>query len=167
MDSMKQAALLELQYTGWASERLLHCCAALSGEELDRDLGSSHRSILATLRHIYYTERVWLQRLQQDALPPAIEIGDQRLFRDPDPEPGLTQLVEDWAAVSIGLCAYIESLSEAELFLDLRGPDSAFARWKILLHTANHSTLHRGQIMTMLRQLGKQPPNLDLMSYFW
>jgi uncharacterized damage-inducible protein DinB len=35
-----------------------------------------------------------------------------------------------------------------------------------VLHVVNHSTLHRGQIITMLRQLGLQPPNNDLMTYF-
>jgi len=34
--------------------------------------------------------------------------------------------------------------------------------WKLLLHVVNHATLHRGQIMGMLRQLGKQPPTNDI-----
>src|ERR1700674_1852745 len=33
-------------------------------------------------------------------------------------------------------------------------------RWKMVLHAINHSTLHRGQVMGMLRTLGKQPPGL-------
>jgi hypothetical protein len=63
METIKRAILLELEYCAWANRRLLECCAALGVEEQERDLGSSHASIAATLRHIYYTERVWLKRL--------------------------------------------------------------------------------------------------------
>jgi uncharacterized damage-inducible protein DinB len=33
-------------------------------------------------------------------------------------------------------------------------------------HALNHSTYHRGQVVTFLRQLGKIPPNTDLLVYF-
>jgi uncharacterized damage-inducible protein DinB len=35
-----------------------------------------------------------------------------------------------------------------------------------LLHVVNHSTLHRGQVMGMLRQLGKQPPATDIFNFY-
>ena len=30
----------------------------------------------------------------------------------------------------------------------------------------NHSSLHRGQISTMLRALGRRPPNTDILTYY-
>ena len=39
-------------------------------------------------------------------------------------------------------------------------------RWQIVLHAINHSTFHRGQIVSMLRALGVQPPNTDLTCYY-
>jgi uncharacterized damage-inducible protein DinB len=40
------------------------------------------------------------------------------------------------------------------------------SRWEIVMHPVNHSTLHRGQVVGMLRALGKQPPNTDLFSFY-
>jgi uncharacterized damage-inducible protein DinB len=161
-----QTLLSHVDYSAWANQVLLSACSTLTPEELNRDLKASHISILRTLRHIYYTERVWLKRLHADSLPPLIEIGDQQLFRDPSPEPDLQQLQQAWPAVSEGLHQYVESLSEADITGELRGIDCTILRWKLLLHMVNHSTLHRGQVTSMLRQLGKHPPNTDLFSYY-
>jgi uncharacterized damage-inducible protein DinB len=32
-------------------------------------------------------------------------------------------------------------------------------------HVVNHATLHRGQVVGMIRQLGLQPPAVDLLYY--
>ena len=167
MPISRQILLSHLDYSTWANQLLLSACSTLTPEELDRDLKASHSSILQTLRHIYYAERVWLKRLQADSLPPGIEIGNQQLFRDPDPEPDLNQLKQAWPAVSEGLHRSIESLPEPEITGEIRGIDCAILRWKLVLHIVNHSTLHRGQVASMLRQLGKQPPNTDLFSFYF
>jgi uncharacterized damage-inducible protein DinB len=56
----KELLISDVSRSGWANQQLLDGCAALSAEELERDLRISHNSILATLRHIYDGERVWL-----------------------------------------------------------------------------------------------------------
>ena len=38
--------------------------------------------------------------------------------------------------------------------------------WQSLLHLANHGTYHRGQVTTMLRQLGAKPTLTDLMHFY-
>ena len=167
MATMKQALLWDFGYSAWANQLLLDGCSALTAEELDRDLGSSHRSITATLLHTYYAERAWLKRLRADLMPPAIEIGDQRLFKDPAPEPGLAELKVRWPEVSVGFRQYLEALPDADFDEDLCGVDCSMPRWKLMLHIVNHSTLHRGQVVSMIRQLGKQPPQTDLMSYYF
>jgi uncharacterized damage-inducible protein DinB len=35
----------------------------------------------------------------------------------------------------------------------------------LLVHCANHSTYHRGQLVTMLRQAGAAPPNTDYTQF--
>jgi uncharacterized damage-inducible protein DinB len=39
--------------------------------------------------------------------------------------------------------------------------------WQIVLHVVNHATLHRGQVVGMLRQMGIAPPHTDLMFFYW
>ena len=161
---MRSELLYHLDYSSWATRTLLSACAELPPEELERDLGSSHVSILRTWRHIYYSERVWLKRLQEDEMPPLVEVGDQSLFQDSPPEPELQQLQGVWLSLSQGIKQYFESLPDAALKQELTGIDCAIPRWRLALHLVNHSTQHRGQITSMVRQLGKQPPNTDVFS---
>jgi uncharacterized damage-inducible protein DinB len=38
--------------------------------------------------------------------------------------------------------------------------------WQILVHVVNHATLHRGQAMSILRQMGIAPPaHIDVMNF--
>jgi uncharacterized damage-inducible protein DinB len=171
MPFAKQALLMEVNYSAWANRQLLQGCAALTEEERERDLGASHGSVVGTLRHIYYSERVWWRRLCANALPPMIEMGDQRLFQDPAPEPGFDALLRKWPSVWNGMHAWLANIPELELKYELgsrmpNGDEFRVSRWKIILHSVNHSTLHRGQVMSMLRTLGHRPPNTDIFSFY-
>jgi DinB family protein len=125
MTAAKEMLLTDLDYSAWANQVLLEACSALTAEELGRDLGASHRSVIETLRHIYYTERVWVRRLRENAMPPMHEVGDQKLFCDPPPEPGLAELKRDWPEVWKAGHEWLENRAEADLdgLLSSRMPD--------------------------------------------
>ena len=47
------------------------------------------------------------------------------------------------------------------------GVAGASVLWQMLQHVVNHSTYHRGQVTTMLRQLGAAPPKaMDLIAFY-
>lgn len=169
--TFKQTLLADVDYSAWANSVVLSACAKLSEDQLQRNLGTSHSNILRTLRHIYYSERVWTRRLIAGALPPMVEVGDQSTFRDPDPEPDLNRIAHDWPEVDRDIRIWVEDATDAQLETELTSlmPDGshfAVKCWEIIAHSVNHSTLHRGQIITMLRMLGFQPPNLDQFSFY-
>ena len=170
--SITQTLLLcDVDYSAWANRQLLEACSALTTVQLERDLGASHRSILSTLRHIFYAERVWRDRLLVNKLPPLVEVGDQRLFGDPPPEPTLEDLKQRWPEVDRTLREWLAHLTESDLASELPclspdGTELHFSRWQIVTHSVNHSTLHRGQIISLLRTLGAQLPNTDLFSFY-
>jgi uncharacterized damage-inducible protein DinB len=142
---------------------VLNVCASLTAEQLDRSLGASHASILRTFRHVHDGERVWLQRL--------VEGGSKRLPSGPAPEHSFEFLVQSWPELWRGYRKWLESASDADLVEELStvlpdGGDFSVPRWQIVLHAINHSTFHRGQIVSMLRALGVQPPNTDLTRYY-
>lgn len=171
MSVAKAALLTYVDYSAWANQQLLAACSVLTAEELGVDLGASHGSVIATLRHIYYSERVWLNRLRANSLPPLNEMGDQRRFQDSPPEPGLPDLEQKWPEVWNGLHEWLQNVPEIELERELscvrpNDRDFRISRWKLLLHMVNHSTLHRGQVMQLLRRLGKQPPGTDVFGYY-
>ena len=157
----RSTLLTHFDYTLWASSKLLDAAGRLNSEELTRDLRVSHTSLLGTLQHIYYADRVWLARLEGRTLA---------AFMDPEPGPGLDALKEHWPVVIKGLRDFVEyapdGLFEKDLtFKRLNGDAQSMAHWQVLLHIVNHATLHRGQVMAMLRQLGHVPPGTDYLFF--
>jgi uncharacterized damage-inducible protein DinB len=171
MSTTRQLMLADVDYSAWANEQLFATCSALTPDQLARDLGASHRSVVETLCHIFYAERVWRDRLLKNALPPLIEVGDQRLFADTSPEPSLKDLQQIWPTVAQSLRQWLEDRTEQDLLTELSclKPDGEYLRIspaQIIIHSVNHSTLHRGQIVSMLRTLGVRPPNTDQFSFY-
>jgi uncharacterized damage-inducible protein DinB len=162
MTISRQALLYLVDYSIWADQQLLSACAMLTPEEQCRDLGSSHVGVSGTLRHIYDSEGFWLSQLCKGELVPLTEFTNPSQYPPTPPEPNLDNLQQRWPEVWEGLHTYVETLPEAEFALDLHAVDWSIPRWKLLLHVVNHATLHRGQVMSMLRQLGKQPPTNDI-----
>jgi uncharacterized damage-inducible protein DinB len=162
MSPLKELLLAHLGYSAWATRRVLGACSVLTADQLDKEMGASHSSILRTLRHIHDGERVWLRRL--------IEVDNDRLPLGSAPEHSFESLVQSWPELWDGYLAWLEAASDDDLKCDVSTilPDDALfrvPRWQILLHAINHSTFHRGQIITMLRGFGVQPPNTDLTAY--
>jgi uncharacterized damage-inducible protein DinB len=162
MSQPKELLLAHLGYSAWATRRVLGACSVLTVEQLDKGMGASHSSILQTLRHIHDGERVWLRRL--------VEVDDDRLPRGSAPEHSFEFLVQSWPGIWDGYRGWLEAVSDDDLALEVSTvlPDDAVfrvPRWQIVLHAINHSTFHRGQIVTMLRGFGVQPPNTDLTAY--
>ena len=163
MSQLKELLLAHTGYSAWATRQVLVACSGLTLEQLERGLGASHSSLLGTFRHIHDGERVWLVRLDE---------GDNaRLPVEPAPARSFEFLVRSWPELWEGYRRWLEGASDAELSRDVSTtlPDGACfraPRWQIVLHAINHSSFHRGQIITMLRAVGVQPPNTDLTAYY-
>lgn len=145
---------LHILYSGWASRKLLDAALALPEELQHRDFGVSHKSLFGTLEHIFFADRIWFARTV-----------DPRVLESEEPLavawPRLQQRWEDWAA---GLTA--QDIVRVVDYKDLKGNQHYTPVWQIALHLVNHATLHRGQAMGLLRQLGVAPPPTDLIFYY-
>lgn len=149
------------EYNAWANRRVLEACGALSDEQFTRDLGSSFRSVRDTLVHIFGAEWIWLERWQGRspmALPPAMEFHT------------LGSVRARWAELERDLMDFVAGVSVAGLdrvieYRNTRGNQFAYPLRSMLQHLVNHGTYHRGQVATLLRQLGVQPRPTDLLRY--
>ena len=162
----KELLLSDVSYSAWANQRLLDACSALTNEEIERDLRISHSSVLSTLGHICDGEKVWL-----DCLSTTGERGTWRLPQGAAPELSLDALQQYWPRLSDGYHRWLKDLSEADLKVELSvqlpgDVEPSLARWKILRHVLEHSTLHRGQIIGMIRTLGHTPPGIHRMDFY-
>jgi uncharacterized damage-inducible protein DinB len=150
----------QLDYTYWASDRLLEAARRLSGEELVRDLGNSVGGVLATLVHLFGADRIWLSRVT----------GSPRLtLEDPGEAFTLNSLQSAWVDVHLGWIEWAGQAGDVEQILEyanLAGQPKQLALWELVFHVVNHGSYHRGQIMTMFRQLGYSGVSTDLHSYY-
>lgn len=156
-----EALRTHLDYTAWASARLVKAASLLSAEELSRDFQTADHSVLGTLVHVYAADRVWLGRIQGN-VPPR--------FLDPEQDMHFSVLQNDWPALYTRWKQWAASLTEdvmrAKLsYKDMKGNPYETPLWQITLHVVNHGTHHRGQVSGFLRAMGHIPPPLDLIAY--
>jgi uncharacterized damage-inducible protein DinB len=152
---------LQIDYTIWASRRILDAAAALSHDELTRDFASADKTILGTLLHIFGADLNWMERMEGRSL---------KAFPY-DANASLAWLEEQWPKVWRRWQAYASGLDEAAVeapvsYLDFKGHPWSTPVWQVMLHVVNHATHHRGQAAGFIRALGKTPPPLDLMAYY-
>jgi uncharacterized damage-inducible protein DinB len=151
---------IQLEYSFHASGQVLASLERVPEEDLRRALGNSHGGLLDTLIHIYGADRIWLSRV---AGRPRT-----RLF-DPGEEWTLQTLRHDWADVRRQWLDWLDSVEDVRARLayrNLAGEPFDVELWQVVFHVVNHGTYHRGQITTMLRQLGYVPAPTDLHTFY-
>ena len=151
-------------YTEWANRLALDAAAALSDERLRRDFGISHGSIFGTLLHMAGAEWIWLERWHGQS-PPKSEAWS---LWTTDSCADLPTLIGRWRDVVVRRARFISELDESRLKADLpfkllSGDPSSLPLVDQMQHVVNHATLHRGQVVGMIRQLGLEPPSTDLL----
>jgi uncharacterized damage-inducible protein DinB len=150
------------EYNAWANRRSLATAEKLTAEQFTKPMVSSFSSVRDTLAHIYGAEWIWLERFQgrsPSALPNVSLFSDARTLR------------ETWAVHEERLLVFTSGLSQADLDRKMEYKTLKFGTysnplWQSMLHVVNHGTYHRGQVTTLLRQLGAQPILLDLMHFY-
>jgi uncharacterized damage-inducible protein DinB len=146
-------------YNYWARDRQLESCRSLTSEQFLRPLGNSFSSLRDTLAHLVGAEWIWLERWlgrERRALPAA---GDF---------PTLDAVVQRWNEVESGMRGYLNQLSDPAIgrpltYRNLKGETWTYPLWQTLFHLVNHQTYHRGEVTTLLRQLGAQPAAIDYL----
>ena len=153
-------------YTEWANDLAMEAAGKLSDENLRREVGISHKSIFGTLLHMAGAEWIWLERWHGRS-PRKDEAWSQWT---PESCIDLVTLKERWNSIVDRRSQYVAELDESRLasalpFKLLSGDASSMRLSDQMQHVVNHATLHRGQVVGMIRQLGIAPPATDLLFY--
>jgi uncharacterized damage-inducible protein DinB len=146
-------------YNYWARDRQFEACSKLTDEQFTRPLGGSFGSLRDTLAHIAGAEWIWCERWNGRS---------PRIFPKGDQLPNLGALQEFWRGVERDVRHFLGGVTEASLSQPLTctnvaGVQWTYPLWQTLFHVANHGTYHRGQVTTLLRQLGASAPALDYL----
>ena len=150
-----------LRYMLWADRLMLKAAREVSPEDLTRDAGISFGSMLGTMVHMLGSQRLWLARLSGSTPGPRPTLQDI---------PDLPSWVQGWEETAAGIEAFLAALTEEQLAAEIAWEDSEIGPvsrplWQPVTHMVNHNTYHRGQVVSLLRQLGHQPPKTDFI-YF-
>jgi len=148
-------------YTRWADGRMFDAVAKLSPEQWTKDLGSSLKSARDTVVHVVSAQWIWLSRWKGES---------PKGMWSPADFPTPSSIREKSEALAKDLAAFAaeqtpESVAKPLNYKNLKGEPMSYPLGQLMLHMANHSTYHRGQVTTLLRQLGAQPISTDFVLY--
>ncbi|HYM20092.1 MAG TPA: DinB family protein [Candidatus Kapabacteria bacterium] len=153
--------LIELfRYNGWANDLLF---SAIPHHVLDVETTSSFNSLRKTVYHQWSAEWIWHERV----------LGNSPSGFNPNEfagtfEEALRLMLEQNAE----WMTEVEDRTDEELVEPITYKNFAGKQFtrrfdEIVMHVCNHSTFHRGQVVTMLRANGVTTiPATDLSLYF-
>jgi uncharacterized damage-inducible protein DinB len=149
-------------YSAWATNALLNAIARMPPDQLRQDMKSSHGSIYGTLTHMVAAEKMWLSRWRGNPEP--------KLMTEDD-VPALADLHALWERVGREIAAFLGTMNDRKLQEPLKvtttkGDQVLHTYGQTFLHVVDHSTYHRGQVITLMRQLGVTPPSTGMIRFF-
>lgn len=139
-----------VDYNLWANKRIIDILSKEADELIEQEIVSSFPSIKMTLLHIWGAEYIWLSRLNGNS---------PKEFPSLDLNANTTELYKGFLEVSTAFLNFVQSkdidflISTIE-YSNLAGQTFNTPANEIIQHCMNHSTFHRGQIITFCRQLG-------------
>ena len=161
---MTNAYFIELaEYNIWANNITLSWLNRISDDQWKAPIISSFNSVEETVLHLAGAEKLWLDRLHKVTdLVPLVKTfkGDRN------------ELLKIWSDASNDLKMFVDAFDENELktllkFKRLNGVEYIQPYYQVLAHIFNHSTYHRGQLVTMLRQTGYTDiSSTDMLVFF-
>ena len=153
---------LLVDYHYWARDRVLSAVDSLPADQFTRDMGNSFKSIRDTLAHTFGAESIWCSRWRGES---------PTSFISAETFPDAASIRKAWQENESKVRGVLEQFGESgiERVIEYKAIDGkAFSSvfWHMLQHVVNHASYHRGQVTTMLRQLGAAPPkSMDMITF--
>ncbi|GLX70402.1 DinB family protein [Paenibacillus glycanilyticus] len=156
------------QYHRWANEKIIGRIKELPASVLNEEVsGSSYPTLAHALNHIYTVDKMWYLVLtgteMGEALQECMPLNALQL-----------QSVDEYAALYELLAEqyreWFQQVGDLEKSITLNNPYAGVRETRlseIVLQVANHGSYHRGNVTTMLRQLGYASTMTDYIFYLY
>lgn len=158
---MKELLQQYAAYNIWANQLLTDRINKLSEEEINRDIVSSFPSLYKTLQHMWFAEEVWWERvkLTENIVPVSSAFAGS-----------FSEMTAMLAKQSRQWKEWVDKATDnqvAHVIAFIRKKEQVkMPVYQILHHVFNHATYHRGQLVTMLNQLGAEKiPSTDFSTF--
>ena len=150
-------------YNIWADSIAIEWLNQINDEQWEQVITSSFSSIRQTAIHIASAEKIWIDFWENAPNPVYLSTEFKGTKSD---------LIKIWKESSVGLKNFIEQYPEENYQEPIRvikpnGEEGSMEFWQTFPHMINHSTYHRGQLVTLLRQAGfTNFSSTDLFTYY-
>ncbi|MBL0096615.1 MAG: DinB family protein [Bacteroidetes bacterium] len=156
--------LLQLcNYNVWANDRICSYIKEAGDSIADQEMTSSFPTVRKTLYHLWDAQEIWYKRLQGESP----NTWPSHYFKG-----SLEESIDAIHQSSIDFVRFVEKLSEnghlsSVEFKSIDGTSFFNTIEEIVMHVMNHSTYHRGQLITMLRSAGfTAVGSTDMIRYY-
>jgi uncharacterized damage-inducible protein DinB len=151
----------KLTYNHWANRHLAEAVSELDNKQFMKMIISSFPSIHKTLIHIIWAEELWLERWQGRSFVPEL---------DPEEYPTSESIMKKFESLYQDQMQYLNDLNPGSedqkvSYINFKGKRWEYTLRQMVQHLIIHSAYHRGQLATLLRQLGVSPPNTDYLMF--
>jgi uncharacterized damage-inducible protein DinB len=147
------------EYNQWMNQNLYAICAEIPDAQRREDRGAFFRSVHGTLNHLLVGDRIWMGRFTGTPFVAQVsdelyhdfsELQEQRQLTDRQILDWAQQLPPDWLEQPLTYTSAVGNVTRS------------LPRWLLVTHMFNHQTHHRGQLTTLLYQMGHDPGVTDL-----
>jgi uncharacterized damage-inducible protein DinB len=158
---MKQLLQQYATYNVWANKTLLDRISKLSEVQINKEIASSFSSVYKTIKHMWLAEEAWWQR---------IKLVENPVLQSETFTGSFEELYTQFAKQSQQWKDWVDAASDNQLnhvFAYVRNKEQHKMNvYDMLQHVFNHGTYHRGQLVTLLRQLGEDKiPATDYVAW--
>jgi uncharacterized damage-inducible protein DinB len=159
--TLQEAKLLHA-FNAWADNRIFEAVALLPDEQYMRDMKSSHGSIHGTLAHMVAAQKIWLSRWLGEPNLKLMTVAEL---------PTLKVIRTTWEKVGFEMAKFLGTMTDRKLqetfsMKTSTGETFTHTYGQAFQHLVDHSSYHRGQVITLMRQLGVRPPGTGMIMFF-
>lgn len=133
-------------YNLWANKTMIDWLKTKPAEKMEHEVPSSFNTIRKTITHMTETEAYWLSVIELAPLPAPVNSTT------------IEDVYKGLITTSGKFCLFLNQLNEEEMtkeiYLDSPWVKGDRPLYEFVQHIMNHSTYHRGQIVTISRNAG-------------
>lgn len=148
------------EYNFWMNDKIYTICAQIPDAKRKEDMGAFFKSIHGTLDHILWGDRALWGRLAEQPIASTV-IGEIQ-YHDFDElwqaRREMDETLIKWTATLDD--EWLQSPRTYTSFVD--GKTRTVPQWSMVTHIFNHQTHHRGQVTTLMVQMGYDPGITDM-----
>lgn len=141
----------------WRQAEIVKLLRELDAQFVSQQLSGSFGSLYIIMKHLVWAEKVWLGRVDNDAVANMRELDF----------PGL---LEEWKATSAKWVSEVqqqapEAFDQQVVYYTTKGVEHSNTLTEIVIHLLDHATYHIGQMMNAVRSFGIEPVSTNYIHY--